>query len=74
MIGCTSDMFQCYQVRVQYIDQDYKNNTAIDEFHESTWKNLSRYDNLENEVCSSTKNYPSTFEIIFLFLSFKDSN
>ena len=50
MIGCTSDMFQCYQVRVQYIDQDYKNNTAIDEFHESTWKNLSRYDNLENEV------------------------
>ena len=56
MIGCTSDMFQCYQVRVQYIDQDYKNNTAIDEFHESTWKNLSRYDNLENEVCSSTKN------------------
>ena len=43
-------MFQCYQVRVQYIDQDYKNNTAIDEFHESTWKNLSRYDNLENEV------------------------
>jgi len=48
--GCTSDMFQCYQVRVQYIDQDYKNNTAIDEFHESTWKNLSRYDNLENET------------------------
>ena len=64
-------MFQCYQVRVQYIDQDYKNNTAIDEFHESTWKNLSRYDNLENEVCSSTKNYPSTFEIIFLFLFLK---
>ena len=47
-------MFQCYQVRVQYIDQDYKNNTAIDEFHESTWKNLSRYDNLENEVDTNT--------------------
>ena len=59
MIGCTSDMFQCYQVRVQYIDQDYKNNTAIDEFHESTWKNLSRYDNLENEVYRFSDLYPS---------------
>ena len=59
MIGCTSDMFQCYQVRVQYIDQDYKNNTAIDEFHESTWKNLSRYDNLENEVYRFSDLIPS---------------
>ena len=48
--GCTSDMYQCYQVRVQYIDQDYKNNTYIDEFQDRDWKNLSRYDSLENEV------------------------
>ena len=57
-------MFQCYQVRVQYIDQDYKNNTAIDEFHESTWKNLSRYDNLENEVSWYNYLLKSCFEII----------
>ena len=43
-------MYQCYQVRVQYIDQDYKNNTYIDEFQDRDWKNLSRYDSLENEV------------------------
>ena len=48
--GCTSDMYQCYQVRVQYIDQEYRNNTYVDEFQASDWKNLSRYDNLENEV------------------------
>ena len=43
-------MYQCYQVRVQYIDQEYRNNTYVDEFQASDWKNLSRYDNLENEV------------------------
>ena len=48
--GCTSDMYQCYQVRVQYIDQPFKNNTFVDEFHTHEWKNLSRFDTLEIEV------------------------
>ena len=43
-------MFQCYQVRVQYVDVDYKNNTTVDEFHESAWIKLSHYENFENEV------------------------
>ena len=48
--GCTREMFQCYQVRVQYVDVDYKNNTTVDEFHESAWIKLSHYENFENEV------------------------
>ena len=48
--GCTSDMYQCYQVRVQYIDESYRNNSFVDEYRDREWKNLSRFDTLEVEV------------------------
>ena len=55
--GCTSDMYQCYQVRVQYIDESFRNNTYVDEYHDREWKNLSRFDTLEVEVSSLSKRY-----------------
>ena len=51
--GCTSDMYQCYQVRVQYIDEDFQNNTFVNDFSSSQWKNLSRFDILDEEVCNN---------------------
>lgn len=58
--GCTSDMYQCYQVRVQYIDQHYKNDTFVQDFHSADWKNLSRFDILDAEVLSYNCLYSST--------------
>jgi len=52
--GCTSDMYQCYQVRVQYIDESYRNNSFVDEYRDREWKNLSRFDTLEVETRSDT--------------------
>ena len=43
-------MYQCYQVRVQYIDESYRNNSFVDEYRDREWKNLSRFDTLEVEV------------------------
>ena len=48
--GCTSDMYQCYQVRVQYIDESYRNDSLVDDYLDREWKNLSRFDTLEVEV------------------------
>ena len=48
--GCTRERFQCYQVRVQYVDVDYKKGTTVDEFSESAWIKLSHFENFENVV------------------------
>ena len=48
--GCTRERFQCYQVRVQYVDVDYKKGTTVDEFSESAWIKLSHFENIENVV------------------------
>ena len=48
--GCTSDMYQCYQVRVQYIDVAFRNNTFVDEYQDREWKNLSRTNLLGRET------------------------
>ena len=43
-------MYQCYQVRVQYIDESYRNDSLVDDYLDREWKNLSRFDTLEVEV------------------------
>ena len=43
-------MYQCYQVRVQYIDESYRNDSFVDQYSDREWKNLSRFDTLEVEV------------------------
>ena len=48
--GCTRERFQCYQVRVQYVDVNYKKGTTVDEFSESAWIKLSHFENFENVV------------------------
>ena len=48
--GCTADMFQCYQVRVQYVDEGYREDAYVSEYLDGDWKNLSRFDTLEVEV------------------------
>lgn len=48
--GCTSDMYQCYQVRVAYADVKYKNNTFVNDFRTDDWADLTRFDALENQV------------------------
>ena len=43
-------MYQCYQVRVQYIDVAFRNNTFVDEYQDREWKNLSRTNLLGRET------------------------
>ena len=42
-------MYQCYQVRVQYIDVAFQNNTFVDEYQDRDWKNLSRLWEIKDE-------------------------
>ena len=45
-------MFQCYQVRVQYVDEGFREDAYVNEYLDADWKNLSRFDTLEVEVIS----------------------
>ena len=48
-------MFQCYQVRVQYVDEGYREDAYVSEYLDGDWKNLSRFDTLEVEVSFSLR-------------------
>lgn len=52
--GCTADMFQCYQVRVQYARIPYKNDTHASSIPDSEWVQLTRWDQLEEKVMHDT--------------------
>ena len=57
-------MYQCYQVRVQYIDESYRNNSFVDEYRDREWKNLSRFDTLEVEVSLNQGYHHRDFQIL----------
>ena len=48
--GCTADMYHCYQVRVVYSHQKYKEGVATSDIPDGQWVDLTRHDALENKV------------------------
>lgn len=54
--GCTVDMYKCYQVRVIYSYELYRNFTLVPDIPESEWVDLTRFDIVENQVLSHIYN------------------
>jgi len=50
--GCTADMFHCYQVRVKYSLQEFKEGVKAYEVRE--WRSLEREDNIEKKMMNDT--------------------
>lgn len=50
--GCTADMYVCYQVRVKYTTEPWRNDTSVSDY--SNWVNLERFDTNENRTVSDT--------------------
>jgi hypothetical protein len=48
--GCTADMFKCYQVRVVYSHLKYVNGSLTSNIPDDQWVDLTRFDNVENQV------------------------
>ena len=47
--GCTADMYHCFQVRVVYSHQVFKEDIDASEIRD--WVDLNRFDNIEKKVC-----------------------
>ena len=45
-----ADMFHCYQVRVKYSHQEFKEGRKADAIREQDWVSLEREDNIEKKV------------------------
>ena len=45
-----ADMFHCYQVRVKYSHQEFKEGVKADEISNDKWVSLERLDNIEDKV------------------------
>ena len=43
-------MFHCYQVRVKYSHQEFKEGRKADAIREQDWVSLEREDNIEKKV------------------------
>jgi len=52
--GCTADMFHCYQVRVKYSHQEFKEGRKADAIREQDWVSLEREDNIEKKMMNDT--------------------
>ncbi len=50
--GCTSTLYMCYQVRVQYSPKPFINGTTVDEIDD--WVDLTRFDDKENATLPDT--------------------